>query len=282
MNSRDLPHELPLVSDPESGAVEVQATSGGAVPLLAMVALAHPVAVPAELFVAEFQRISGAAVDSNAVQQNDQTLVIPIAGGVAAVSLMDAPIPWGELAGPCAAAWWWPEAQQRLRPHLAHLLIAHVPQPGLPQKTPLERHILLSQLAATAITVCGGLGVYWCGGTLVYPPDEFCQKVRSLSDEALFPELWIDMRFAGNADGSVQFFTTGLAALELPELEIRSTRRTPRDVLDFCYGLILYMLTEGTQIAAGDTIGRTESERMTVAYGPSQHHAAGVMLLSDA
>src|SRR5690348_15763012 len=42
---------------------------------------------------------------------DDGKLVINAHGGFLAVSLMRAPIPWSELEGPCATAWWWPEAE---------------------------------------------------------------------------------------------------------------------------------------------------------------------------
>ena len=42
----------------------------------------------------------------------------------AAVTLVKQPIPWSQLEGPAAAAaWYWPEAAETLRPHEAHLLV---------------------------------------------------------------------------------------------------------------------------------------------------------------
>ena len=41
-----------------------------------------------------------------------------------AVSLMPAPIPWPELEGPCATAWWWPQATERMRAHIRERIAA--------------------------------------------------------------------------------------------------------------------------------------------------------------
>ena len=43
-----------------------------------------------------------------------------------AVTLVPQPIPWSQLEGPCATAWYWPEAASDLRGHQAHLLLTLV------------------------------------------------------------------------------------------------------------------------------------------------------------
>src|SRR5262245_46884149 len=54
----------------------------------------------------------------------DTSLVFQLKDAQLAVSLMPAPIPWSSLEGPCATAWWWPNATKAMRGHTNHFLVA--------------------------------------------------------------------------------------------------------------------------------------------------------------
>ena len=92
------------------------------------------------------------------------TAIFKLDGNMAAVSLMPAPIPWTELEGPCATAWWWPDATEQMRPHVAHVIVALLGNSG----TVLKRHIQLSKLVAAIAQCSDSVGVYWGACTVVH------------------------------------------------------------------------------------------------------------------
>lgn len=77
------------------------------------------------------------------------------------------------------------------------------------------------------------------------------------------------MRLEQNDDGSFRYFTTGMNAFGCLEIEVDRTRRQPEAVLDFCYGIVSYVLSRGASIDNGETVGRTAEEKIKVRHKPS-------------
>src|SRR5262245_18758106 len=92
---------------------------------------------------------------------------LPDEGGMAFASLMPAPIPWGDLEGPCQTARWWPEAEEVLRKHTHHFIVSLMGGPD----SPIERHVWLTKFVAAVMELSDSAGVYWGSGTLVHKPE---------------------------------------------------------------------------------------------------------------
>lgn len=90
--------------------------------LLAMVALNSATLPEASVVTASFAERCPECTVPGDIEAKDGTLVFRLNGNMAAVSLMPAPIPWSDLEGPCATAWWWPEATTRMKAHKAHVI----------------------------------------------------------------------------------------------------------------------------------------------------------------
>jgi len=58
--------------------------------------------------------------------------------------LMPAPIPWSALEGPCATAWWWPEATEKMKHHHSHIILALAGESG----NLVQRHVTLTHFTA--------------------------------------------------------------------------------------------------------------------------------------
>lgn len=204
-------------------------------------------------------------------EERDETAILTLDGNMTAVSLMPAPIPWPEIEGPCATAWWWPEAEERMKSHCAHAIVALLGDSG----TPLERHISLTHLVSSLLACSDAAGVYWGNGTVVHAPDAFQDQAADISADAVAPQLWVDMRLEQNDDESFRYFTTGMTALGHPEVEIDRTTLSPREILNLCYEIVSYILTGGTPLKHGETIGRSAEERIAVTHEPSMFDREG-------
>lgn len=193
------------------------------------------------------------------VRWDGTNLIFPYRDAHLAVSLMPAPIPWGDLEGPCATAWWWPEATQTMRAHTHHFLVALIG--GSIQ--PVERRVVLTSAVRAVVEGSDAVGVYWCEGTLVHQPDTFLEETRSVSASDIPGPIWIDVRVEPNPDGTARCFTTGMAPLGFQEIEVARSDWPPADLGEFIGNTACYIVNSRKPIPDGDTLGRSASEKFT-------------------
>lgn len=234
-------------------------------PLLAMVALDAPQLPPLRQLVEAFARRGFVPEAVAGLEEREATVVFPVGDGRMAISLVPTPIAWERLEGPCRCAWWWPEAAERMQAHRAHAIVALADHSG----SSLERHLLLTQLAAVVAATSSAAGVFWSAGAVVHAPAAFVALANVVSAEEVLPELWINLRVAENADQTRCLFTTGLEAFGQREIEIPSSQRSAEEIVQFAYRVIQYLLVSGASLQDGETIGRSDEEKIEVHYGPS-------------
>jgi len=208
------------------------------------------------------------------VEQAREQFVFPFGGNTAAIRRMPGPIPWRDLEGPCETAWWWPQASECMSRHTHHVLVALMGGAGDAK----ERHVRLSHLVAAVARQTNATGIYWGNGTLVHEPEAFQKQVAGLTTEHLVPHLWIDMRVEENDDGTHRFFTTGMSAFSQLEIEIERSDLEPESLLDICYPTIDYILTSGTKIQHGETIGRSAEEKFRVTHESSMFESRNTVM----
>ncbi len=209
------------------------------------------------------------------LQWQDEKLIFPVHGGILAVSLMPAPIPWSSLEGPCATAWWWPEATERMRSHRFHFVVALIGG----EIEPVERRILLTNVVREVVKSADSVGVYWGEGTLVHEPKQFLKLTSAISGSNIPGTVWLDVRVEPVGDNAVRCFTTGLAPLGFREIEVVRSTLAPTDVMAFIGDTACYIVNNRMQINQGETMGRTATEQYQVSYAPSMFDRGEVMRL---
>ncbi len=234
--------------------------------IVAMVALNSPELPLPQMLVQTLKARLPEGPEPEAAEEQNGTITFRIGTRIAAVSLMPVSIPWSQLEGPCATAWWWPDAAERMRGHKQHIIVALVGD----AEDCLSRHLLLSQLVAAVVSLTDAAGVYWGAGSLVHEPHEFVEQCDELSADNLLPHLWVDLRVEENDDGSLRFFTTGLTAFDQPELEIERSEQAAEEILDLCFSVVHYVIATGAEIQDGESVGRDGEERIPVTRKPSQ------------
>jgi hypothetical protein len=238
---------------------------------LAMIALKSAKIPGSSDIIAEFEKRCPDGPKLTATDKQDTTCMFDLGGRTAFVSLMPAPIPWSDLEGPCATAWWWPEAADCLQNHRYHAIVGFMGE----DDDLVRNHIWLSQLVSAAAVISDAAGIYWGSGTVVHEPQAFADTTAELEPDDVNPSLWIDMRLEQNEDESYRFFTTGLSAFGQPEMEIDRSERPPEDILNFCFDIIAYLLNSRVTIGNGETVGRSADEKVRVTYAPSMWERAG-------
>ena len=185
-------------------------------------------------------------------------LVFDADGMIAAVALIDAPVPDREAEQQAAANYWWPEAVQAAAAHRAHLLITVLPQG---QAGPVDAAKLLTKVSAAACAQPGALGVM-AAGTLLAP--DFYRAVADTMREDVLPILnWVYFGLWQSEQG-VCAYTYGLQDFELPELEILHSARRPVELRDLLAGLVMDLLEGEMELAEGQVLAMEDGTPIPV------------------
>ncbi len=181
------------------------------------------------------------------------------------VSLMPAAIPWADLAGPCSAAWYWPQAGAKLRDQAAHLLVVFLSADADRTNASLR----FTRLLAALTDSCNAAGVFWGGGGLVHEPAVFVAAARDSSRQALPLQLWIGYNLGGEDDGTYSLYTSGMEAFGQMEIEVLHSCSDPKSLYDRIRDVTHYALDRNVIIKDGDTVGASQGERIEMTEGPS-------------
>jgi hypothetical protein len=218
---------------------------------LALVAIETPVLPSAELLAAALHNEWSDPRPLKQSSRTERVLTISLGEATVAVTLVERPIRWEDIEGPCSCAWYWPDAAEAMRGHQAHLLITLVDE----GRDPLDKAILLTRLASAVSEVSPAVGIYWGPGRLVHDPEPFREQLAGMARESLPLYLWIDFRVEPQTDGSLRLFTTGIEAFGRPELEVDRFQGDAAELVTLVFNVAHYVLEKGKSLNDGDTVG---------------------------
>ncbi|TWU00314.1 hypothetical protein Pla108_12630 [Botrimarina colliarenosi] len=229
---------------------------------IALVALSDQTLADAEAVAAEIGRL---APDSPAPRVASRTAgAFTLAwddGATANVTLVDKPIPWERLKGPCATAWYWPEAEAALRPHVAHLFVTLLDD----TKRAIDVSFRLTRLTVAVTKNAPSLGIVWGGSGAVHEPTAFASLAAQSSASDLPLNLWIDFRvYELEADEGYGLFTTGLAALGRLEMEVPHYHGDPQKLVGAAYNIAHYVLERDATLKDTEVIGLPDESQVTI------------------
>lgn len=178
-------------------------------------------------------------------------------GMMAAVSLMEAPIPNGE------AEYWAnsnfmtrEESAAAAKNHKAHLLVAI-----LGRSEPLEAGALFVKVASACLKASNALGIYDCG--TVWLAENYIQ-LAAVMKEGEFPLA--NLVFVGlyQDKKGTSSWTSGLRSFGKEELEIISSSYPPSEVYQLMLNVSAYLVLEGGVLRAGETLGYTAEQKLPI------------------
>lgn len=181
-------------------------------------------------------------------------------GGIDVLAaLMPMPVPEGEadeatersLSG-FGGSWTLPE-------HRAHLVVAQQKVKG----TKLADLTAFTRVVAAIVRATNAVGVYWGEGGATHHP-EF---VVNIAHTELPLPIWVGVSVASTDQGQ-ELLSVGMKQLGLPDLLLFSPE-VDGAVFEFFYDLLAYVTRRGKRLPEGDSVGRTEKEKLKVHYMPS-------------
>jgi Domain of unknown function (DUF4261) len=198
------------------------------------------------------------------VETQEMVTTAKIPGGSIQLLHMPMPIPRGDLEGPVALAWHWPDASAAVGAHQSHLIV-HAASNSLDA---IDVRLFHTKFLASALAVSRGVGVYMGNAMLVRSASDLRDDAQTASRENLPLLSWIGFNPV-REDETFSAYTTGLAAFGLLELEVRRSKRDIPDLLGKLADVANYQLSSGAVLRDGDTFGETEFDRTSVRYGQS-------------
>jgi len=193
------------------------------------------------------------------------------------VGLVPAPLPWSQLEGPCATAWWWPEAAAACKPCPAHYLVSTQAAEG----DVFAANLRLTAIVAALARAARAPAVYWGAGTLVRSGADFCAQAARATREHLPLWLWIDFRVVREGSDRLLFATTGMTALGHMEIEAVAPRASADHVLDRMFNVAHYVCDHGPVLRDGHTFGLSAQEKIRIAHRPSRWKREGTVLVLE-
>lgn len=216
----------------------------------------------AEEFQRAWNELTNGSVPPKVEAWGPETIHLDVEGGMVSVGLLPTPIPGREAErsasqSACAFA----VGGYVLAPHAAHLVVFSAW--SMPNVVACRLHH--TRVVAALAKAAGAVAVYEGAAGATHDAAFYLDVVRS---DGLPVELWTGVRVAVTGD-SVEFLTLGLEALQLPELLVSAPVNQREDALSFLFVVAGYLAQRGEAIAAGETVGRSATEKYVVADVPS-------------
>ena len=216
--------------------------------------------------VFQYLRTQWADVPSIAnVESADAATTARIPGGAAALMHVSAPVPSDYMKVPAMFAWHWPTAAAEIDRHRSHVIV-HTSSGTLDA---LDTHLLHSKLVASLAALTNAVGVFVREAMLVRSAKAYIDEARDGARSAAPVMLWVGFNPVRD-DGTLSAYTTGLAAFELPELEVRRATRSEGLVIGMMADAASYQLQTGRTLRDGETFGYTNNERIGVRHTRSE------------
>lgn len=181
-------------------------------------------------------------------------------------TLVDREIPWSKLEGPCATAWYWPEAEAAMRSHTAHLFVTLLDE----NSNRVDGATRMTQLVTALCAVTNPVGLVWGPSGQVHNPVDFAVMAGRMSRDDLPLHLWIDFRVTQRDDDEgFALFTTGLEPLGHRELEVPRYAGEAQELAGAVYNVAHYVLEKGPVLKDGEAVGLPGGGQVNVRYEPS-------------
>ncbi|MEM6655344.1 MAG: DUF4261 domain-containing protein [Planctomycetota bacterium] len=260
-------------------------------PWLALVALSDELLPSPDAIAAQLAERFPDAAAFGATSETDRAVTFRFGEATGNLTLVDRPIPWSQIEGPCAVAWYWPEAEQAMRSHTTHLFLTLIDA----AKDPVDRATHLTQLTTAVAATTPSVGIVWGPSSQVHKPVDFAVTASTMAPSDLPLHLWIDFRISQLGDGQLgdgqlddgqlgegqhaagafTLFTTGMEALGHREFEVARFEGEPQQLAGVVYNIAHYVLEsvpgKGRPVLNdGEAVGLPDDKQVNVRIEASQ------------
>lgn len=216
-------------------------------------------------FAPEGQRLRPIGA-KNEVQSGNNWLEFDISsGGKASVFALPFSIPTGEAEDAVRFSVSAMGTGWKLPAYNAHLVVSIV---DIESSSVVASLSCFTSFLAAVIKASPAVGVYWGNAGATHDSEFFMSTAR---EPGLVHRitLWTGVSMAREPDGRLSLLSLGMNQLRLPDLLLVASKSAGVDALETFFDLLGYITEIGKPLPEGDTVGRTEDERLPVHYVPS-------------
>jgi len=217
-------------------------------------------AIDIDLLSGSLREEWGVPIEEKDWDQEQQSFVSEINGMMAALSLMEAPIPNGEAVGNARTNFRWPGAVAVAEAHKAHILVAVLRR----DRSPEEAGSLFVKLCAACLRQPNATGANVLGSVLA--PDFYCDFAKHYMETGEFPLMNLVFFGLYSNDGGATFcgYTYGMTAFGKRELEVIDSPQKPGDVFGLLHDVAAYVLDSDVELKDGETLGFSAEQKLAI------------------
>lgn len=184
----------------------------------------------------------------------DDTLVFEVGDMIAAVSLMNFPIPNGEAEINAENNYMWQGAVEAAKQHCAHIMVAVMGK----EQDLLERGKLYTKIVAACCRQEYASGIYTSG--VVFEPEFYEDFADMMKEDELpiFNWIWFGLY---RSEGGMNAYTYGMDVFGKDEMEVLNADAQPEELRDFLVDIVSYVLNENVELLDGETIGFSAEDK---------------------
>ncbi len=187
----------------------------------------------------------------------DDTLVFEVGDMLAAVSLMNYPIPNGEAEINAENNYMWQGAVEAAKQHCAHIMVAVMGK----EQNLLERGKLYTKMVAACCRQKYASGIYTSG--VVFEPRFYEGFADMMKEDELpiFNWIWFGLY---RSEGGMNAHTYGMDVFGKDEMEVLNADAQPEELRDFLADIVSYVLNEDVELLDGETIGFSAEDKHAI------------------
>jgi len=201
-------------------------------------------------------------IESIQIDGDKKDITFSVDGELCIIALMEFPISWGDLEGPCATSWLWKDATEQMKQQKAHLIVTFSGTKG----TQIERCITLTKILSAATKAFDSVGIYWGPGSVVLSNELIQDQASSAAPDDPPLLAWVEFRVQHNEDKTVNILTTGLNYFGCMDIEVIRSQKTASEIMKMVMSVATMQLG-GDVFKDGDTVGPDKETKIKT------HHA---------
>lgn len=188
---------------------------------------------------------------------------LSVGGAEVLIAAMPAPVPEGEAdeaarlsLSALGTGWTLPE-------HRFHIMVAATnvdADSAVPVRCDFTRLVAAVSRAADAV------GVYWGAAAATHEASFFFETAR---DAELPIAVWTGVSVARDGDERVSLLSLGMGQFGMDELLLTGPIDRAGEAIEMFFDLLAYAVRRGGPVEAGETVGRSDDERIAVEAAPS-------------
>lgn len=189
--------------------------------------------------------------------KSSDTVIFEAGDMIAAVSLMNYPIPDGEAELNAENNYLWEGAVKAAKEHCAHIMVAVMGK----EEDVLEKGKLYTKLVAACCRQKYAVGVYTSG--VVFEPRFYEGFANVMLEDELpvFNWIWFGLY---RSEGGMNAYTYGMDVFGKDEMEVLNADAEPGDLRNFLASLVSYVLENDVELHDGETIGFAANDKHVI------------------